>query len=202
MRNTRCRFLPFARVGLLLWVGAFASGSVAVDDVVDPYSEYRDEVDRGEFSYDSSEDIPWIENETEVLALPTKQNLIPLGLDVLPDGFDLFVDRSRITVGKEDRVVRMWLWVRSSHGNETGTFEGFRCATGEYKIYAHANPGREPPVRISRRARWKPARPGDQETYRWELMHDYLCGIRGTRSPREIQDFMTGEFKRETFLSE
>jgi hypothetical protein len=193
---------PLIRFSLLLGAVSFVAVAVAVDDIVDPYSEYRDEVDTGVFSYDSSEDVPWIENETEVLALPSEQHLVPLELDMLPDQFELFVDRSRITVGEEDRVVRMWLWVRSNQGNETGTFEGFRCATGEYKIYAHANPGREPPVRIAKRARWKPVRPGDIETYRWELLRDYLCSIRGTRSPREIQDYMTGEFKRETFLSE
>lgn len=182
---------------LLPWALALAN-----DPVTDPYWEYRDEVGRGEFSYDDSQDVPWIENETEVPAMPAFDELHRLKMDLLPREFELFVDRDRITVGPEDYVVRMWLWVRSDHGNETGTFEGFRCETGEYKIYAYANPRRDPPVRVHNRAKWRPVGAGGQATYRSELLRDYLCGIRGTRQAREIQAFMTGEFKREHFLSE
>jgi hypothetical protein len=171
-------------------------------ETVDPYWEYRDEVDRGEFSYDDSKDVPWIENETAVPAMPAAEDLHQVKMDLLPQGFELFVDRDHITVGPEDYVVRMWLWLRNSQGNETGTFEGFRCTTGEYKVYAYANPGRTPPVRVHKRANWRSAKAGGRATYRSELLRDYLCGIRGTRPAREIQSSMTGQFKRETFLSE
>jgi hypothetical protein len=202
MRNPRANrrrwLLPVLAAACL----AAASGAVALDEVTDPYWDWRDEVGRGEFQYDDSEDRPWIETETEVLALPAEDELYELRLDLLPPDFRLSVDRARITVGEEDRVVRLWLWVRNGQGNESGTYEGFRCETGEYKIYAYANPRRDPPVRVAERARWRPAKPGSRQTYRWELLRDYFCGIRGTRTAREIGAAMTGEFKRETFLSQ
>jgi len=192
------RLLSLAPLLFLLLVAS----AQANDPVTDPYWEYRDEVGRGEFSYDDSKDTPWIENETEVPVMPMVDELHRLNMNLLPTDFELFVDRDRITVSPEDYVVRMWLWLRNSHGNETGTFEGFRCTTGEYKVYAYANPGRKPPVRLPKRAKWRPARAGGNATYRSELLRDYLCGIRGTRPAREIRESMTGEFKRETFLSE
>lgn len=174
---------------------------MAADVVIDPYNEYRDEVGKGEFSYDDSKDIPWIENETEVLAVPRAQDLQPLRLDNLPPGLHMSVDMTRVTVTPEDRVVRLWLWVRSDQGAENGTFEGYRCETREYKVYAYANPARTPPVSKAKRPRWRAVGAPRSGNYRAELLQDYFCGIRGTRSAEEIRDFMTGEFRRETFMS-
>lgn len=131
-----------------------ASPAVPARDVgADPYYEYR-ENDVGDFSYDDSKDIPWIENETAVLAVPKPDDLSTVQLDLLPAGMELLIDKSRINVNPDDRIVRVWLWVRSSAGAERGTFEGFRCETGEYKVYAYANPHREPPVTKAKRPRW------------------------------------------------
>jgi len=192
---------------LFLVIVALCLAPVRADDsgvdskVVDPYWEYRDEVGRGEFSYDDSQDIPWIEFETEIPKLPNPDELHRLGMDLLPSDFELFVDRDRITVNKDDYVVRMWLWLRNSHGNETGTFEGFRCTTGEYKVYAYANPGRQPPVRVHKRARWRNAdAAGGRPTYRSELLRDYFCSLGGTRSAHEIQAAMTGAFEPYRFF--
>ncbi|MCB1774308.1 MAG: hypothetical protein KDI88_11880 [Gammaproteobacteria bacterium] len=193
--------LPLSRIPLVLAL-LYGATVHANDPVTDPYWEYRDEVGRGEFSYDDSQEVPWIENETQVTALPVVDELHRLNMDLLPREFTLFIDRDRITVGPDDYVVRMWLWVRNDQGNETGTFEGYRCDTGEYKIYAYANPRRDPPVRVHKRAKWRPADAGGQSTYRSELLRDYFCGLRGTRSAREIQASMTGAFRREYFLSE
>jgi hypothetical protein len=182
---------------------AFALPEVAVArDETDPYYDWRDEVGRGEFSYDDSQDIPWIENETEVLAVPKEENLSRVRMDLLPQGFELYVDRSRIDVDPRDRVVRLWLWIRSQAGNETGSFEGYRCDTAEYKVYAYANPRRDPPVSKAKKPRWREVKARRAGNYRAELLDDYFCGIRGTRSAREIGEYLTGEFRRERFLSQ
>ncbi len=173
----------------------------AADIIVDPYHEYRDEVERGEFKYDDSQDIPWIENEAEVLAVPAPDNLAAVDIESMPPGLELLVDRSRITVGEKDRVIRLWLWVRSDQGAENGSFEGFRCETREYKVYAYANPVRSPPVSKAKRPRWLPIKIGGRSGYRGELLKDYFCGIRGTRTAEEIAQAMTGKFQRETFMS-
>lgn len=173
----------------------------AADVIIDPYYDYRDEMSRDEFSYDDSQDIPWIENETEILALPEDDDLKVVGVDQLPKGMQLLVDFSRISVSPDDRVIRLWIVVRTQSGNENGTYEGFRCETGEYKVYAYSNPRRTPPVTKANRPRWRAVKDARSGNYRLELLEDYFCGIRGTRSPDEIRQAMTGTFERETFFT-
>jgi hypothetical protein len=199
MRRFPCSlFSPACLLGVLLLTSLTAA---ARDLVIDPYHEYRDEVGRGEFSYDDSQDIPWIENEAEVLAVPKADELVRVDMDQMPPGLELWVDTSRITVDPKDRVIRLWLWVRSKQGAENGTFEGYRCETGEYKVYAYANPHRDPPVSKAKRPTWRTVSQRRNGNYRLELLGDYFCGIRGTRTADEIREYMTGEFRRETFMS-
>lgn len=181
---------------------ALPQQSLSADDYGDPYYEYRDEVDRGEFSYDDSQDIPWIENETEILAIPARENLAEVRLDRAPEGLTMLIDKSRIAVNPDDRVIRVWLWVRRDGGSESGTFEGFRCATREYKVYAYANPSRQPPVKKAKNPRWKGAGNRGSADFRRELLDDYFCGIRGTRAANEIVDQITNGFTREYFMSQ
>ena len=182
-----------------------ASPAVPARDVgADPYYEYR-ENDTGDFSYDDSKDIPWIENETEVLAVPKPDNLSTVQLDLLPAGMELLIDKSRININPDDRIVRVWLWVRSNAGAERGTFEGFRCETGEYKVYAYANPHREPPVTKAKRPRWislKSAFASMKRNYRSELMKDYLCNMGRPRSAADVLEYLRGNITREGFFYE
>ncbi len=167
----------------------------------DPYGEYRGTGSSGEFNYDDSGDIPWIENETEVLAMPQAEDLSPVKIDALPPGMTLLIDKSRITVDPKDRVVRVWLWVRSDQGAESGSFEGFRCESREYKVYAYANPRRDPPVSKAKAPIWLSAKKDAVANYRLELLDDYFCGIRGARTAQEIGVVLTGEFHFERFFT-
>ena len=191
-------------LAVLLGVWSLAP-AFAADVVVGPYDEYLDESERGEFSYDDSEDIPWIENETEVLAVPDPADLMSVRLDLMPAGMELLIDQSRIDVDPKDRVVRVWLWVRSDGGAERGTFEGYRCDVGEYKVYAFANPHRDPPVTKAKRPSWislKTSFTTMKNNYRSELMKDYLCHVTGPRSPSEILEYLSGNVAREGFFFE
>ena len=181
---------------------ALAPWCVADNSALPP--EYRSGASSGsgEFHYDDSQDIPWIENETAVLAMPRPEDLSPVDLDQMPPGLELLIDKSRITVNLDDKVVRAWLWVRSEAGAQSGTFEGFRCATREYKVYAYANPRRDPPVSKAKNPRWKavPKIPGGN--YRAELLKYYFCGVRGTRNAAQIRDFLSGEYSHDRLLLE
>ena len=172
-----------------------ATQSFAGDVIVDPVHEYRDEMERGEFSYDDSQDIPWIENETEVLAVPRPEDLTKVSLDQMPPKITLLVDKSRITVNADDRVVRVWLWTRSDSGLEKGSFEGYRCDTREYKIYAWANPDAEPSVSKVKRPVWRTAKKRRAGNYRTELLNNYFCGVGEIRNARQIADSLTGELQ-------
>lgn len=169
----------------------------AADVIVDPIHEYRDEVGRGEFQYDDSQDIPWIENETKVLGLPERDDLLKVDLDQLPPGMKLMVDTSRISVNPDDQVVRVWLWIRSRSGADNASFEGFRCDTREYKVYAYGNPRRKPPVTKAKKPVWREAKKLVSGNYRRELMDFYFCGFNKIRNERDIAAYLSGRIQRD-----
>ena len=184
---------------LLMWLCGLP-GVVSADSDPDPYREFRGEDTSDEFDYDDSKDIPWIENETEVLAPPRDEDLVPVSVDRLPAEMELLIDERRITVNPDDRVVRLWLVLRSRAGVNNGSFEGFRCETMEYKVYAYANSGRSPPVSKAKRPSWRAVGKRVSSNYRLELLQDYFCGLGGTRNADEIRLALRGQIERETFF--
>lgn len=139
-----------------------------------------------EFRYDDSRDMPWIEEETEIAPVPDLVDLQHLRIDGLPPGMKLHLDTKGLTVDPKDQVIRLWVFVRSDGGANNGTYEGYRCVTREYKIYAYATPRRKPPVSLAKGSVWRAATDNRSSLYRKALMQDYLCELRGPRRPNEI----------------
>ena len=96
----------------------------------------------GPFNFDETLVDPWIEQETQIPDLPEFSSLQPLRVTGLPPGLELFLDTARVTVDPDDGVVRLWVYLRSQQGTLNGTYEGYRCTTGEYRVYGYATPGR------------------------------------------------------------
>lgn len=112
-------------------------------------------------------------SEEDAVALPRyprDADLLPLRISPGP-GFRFFVDGSTLSVGK-DRVVRYALVARSSQGPDNVTFEGMRCATREYRIYAF---GHADHSWAQRESPWLPLRHSDAAPVRRELERQYLC---------------------------
>jgi hypothetical protein len=64
--------------------------------------------------------------------------LIPL--DIPGSALKFGVDPASVSIG-EDRVVRYVVVASSNTGAMNAMYEGIRCNTGEYKVYARYNPG-------------------------------------------------------------
>ena len=71
-------------------------------------------------------------------AAPRRDNLLPFFVSSASD-FEFVVDAASLSVG-EDGVVRYVLVARSPQGAETVTYEGIRCVTQQYRIYATGLP--------------------------------------------------------------
>jgi hypothetical protein len=80
------------------------------------------------------EKLDWKEAETKLPAYPRAENLIGFFVSAASD-FRFFVDSASVSAGP-DGVVRYTLVARSPAGAENVTYEGIRCATSEYRIYA------------------------------------------------------------------
>ena len=136
--------------------------------------------------YDESLEVPWVEIETSVKKLPEDGDLAQLPIDRLAANnppLELHVDVKNITLSDKDYVVRSWFVVRSEQGAYNGTYEGIRCATGEYKVYAYANPTRSKPLRVVKMPKWRKARKG---SYREEMMRDYFCDYTSPKSQEAL----------------
>ena len=167
-------------LSFLLPALVFAAGA---DDIVDSITG-MDKFKLNE--YDESIEVPWVEIETSVKKLPDDGNLVQLPIDKLAANkppLELFVDVKNILLSDKDHVARSWFVVRSEQGAYNGTYEGIRCATGEYKVYAYANPARSKPLRVVKMPKWRKAGKG---SYREEMMRDYFCDQKSPKSQEAL----------------
>ena len=163
-------------VFLLAWCPLLAP---AATDVADPYASFQAQDD-----YDESLEVPWVEIETHVQKGPDEQALVELENQHLPPGMRLFADLEHLAVDPRDHVSRLWLVVRSARGADNATFEGYRCATSEYKVYAYYNPRRSKPLRVVNLPRWRAIRPA---SWRDELVRETLCSDTNPRDPDSVR---------------
>ena len=156
----------------------------------DRYEELTGEQD----DFDSVEKV-WHESTTDVPPLPDERAWSEVPLDALPDGQKAFLDLDTLTVSKKDYVVRYWLLIRSKAGGYRATFEGLRCATKEYVIYAYGDPRRKPAVRRVKQPKWKSYGRSKRSDYRVELGHDLFCSGEVPRRIPQIEQGIRGLFE-------
>ena len=82
-----------------------------------------------------------------------------------------YVDRDSISIGA-DRVLRYSVVVKSPYGALTISYEGLRCKTSEYKVYAFGVISGE--WTKSRDSQWLAIERNDGN-FRFTLFKDYLC---------------------------
>jgi hypothetical protein len=119
----------------------------------------------------------WKEDDTTLPALPTEAGLIEVDVtDASRNRY--FIDTASLVVG-DDSVTRLTLVVGHRNGRQTVTHEGFRCLTGEYRLYGIGNgEGWDAP----RQSPWRPVPVTGYRNVRVELLRNILCD---GRSPRQ-----------------
>lgn len=81
---------------------------------------------------------PWKESDYVLPPFPKAENLIEFYVSAAnPAKF--YIDQSSIGAGTPDGVVRYVMVVRTSGGAVNTSYEGVRCDTNEYRIYATGN---------------------------------------------------------------
>lgn len=114
----------------------------------------------------------WKESELFLPSIPEKDAFSKIELSE-DRGFSYLVDVASAQLGK-DGVVRLALVAVSANGYANITYEGFRCETGEYKIYA-ISPGYGKSWMKFKKSKWKPVRQSASGLYRTYLSRHYLC---------------------------
>lgn len=118
------------------------------------------------------------ERDNQVRQAPNEENVVPPPFPArakliefpLADvgGFRFFIDGATLSVEK-DGVVRYVLVAQSPSGTQNVSYEGLRCAAGEYRVYATGQDRTWVPARTG----WQPMR----NARRWEmaLYREYFC---------------------------
>jgi len=110
-------------------------------------------------------------------------------LEFLPrrkSAFHFYVDRNSLSIGA-DRVVRYSVVAKSPSGATTTSYEGMRCKTSEYKVYAlgtDAGQWAKP-----REMAWH-AIPRMTADFRFALYKDYFCDVEAIAGRNE-KDLIT-----------
>jgi len=129
----------------------------------------------GDFDYKFDNDKPWKELRAKLPPPPVAKNQLPFAVSPATDN-KFYVDAPSISIGK-DGVIRYTLVIQSPSGARNVTFEGMRCRTEEYKVYAY---GRDNGAwDKAQGGKWRPIRYHDLNRPRHVLYDDFFC-------PRQI----------------
>jgi len=123
---------------------------------------------------DADPDAPkWAEEALQLPAFPQEANLREFYVSATTT-HKYYIDASTLSVGK-DGVVRYALIVRTSGGATNITYEGIRCESREYKIYATGH--REGAWAVARRSEWRPVENNPTNRHHAALSRDYFCPV-------------------------
>jgi hypothetical protein len=127
----------------------------------------------------------WKESSTDLPMVATK-NDFSLYQTRSQTGFKFYVDVSSVSLG-EDGVVRMILLAISPRGSVNITYEGFRCETNAYKIYASTWAFDKEWI-LSKRSNWQVSNSSTPNSYRSDLLNYYICaGIRNSSNEKGLK---------------
>lgn len=102
-----------------------------------------------------------------------------------------YVDGSSVSIGA-DRVIRYTLIVKSPSGVSNVSYEGMRCKTAEYKVYAFAS--RDGQWAKLREPKWQ-STGASSSNFHYSLRADYLCDSEavGGRDVRDLVSRLKGD---------
>ena len=163
------------RIVLMFCVLPFVAAAAEIGEAVGFRAPVKNDV----------EETDWTEEAVELPAFPKDADLVEFPARS-PATARFYVDASTIAIGK-DNVVRYSLVIKTNSGAQNVSFEGIRCSTSEYKIYAT---GRADGQWVkSRLGVWRPVENKTVNAYHASLNRDFFCPIfNPIKSPEEGRD--------------
>ena len=136
------------------------------------------------------EEKPFKEDALNLPAYPDDAALI----EFRPRGHSknrFYVDRNSVSLGA-DWVVRYTAVIKSPSGIANVSYEGLRCKTSEYKVYAYGT--RDGTWANAREPKWQDV-DGTTANFRYSLWVDYLCDSEavGGRNAKDLVARLKGD---------
>lgn len=127
---------------------------------------------------------PWVESDYTLPPFPQDENLAEFDVDGATN-IRAYVDKTAIGTGTPDEVVRYVMVIRTSGGATNISYEGIRCATNEYRIYATGT--QEKTWAMTRNSEWRKFKIHNRPQR--SLASYYFCpNFNPIRTPREGLD--------------
>lgn len=141
------------------FLALFLGATLAAGQANPPKSEWEKQQEERDFK----------ENEAAPPAMPKGAYLIEFFV-TSASSFKFFIDAPSLSVGT-DGVVRYTLVARSPAGAETISYEGIRCNTGSYKVFAHGYGG----TWSRSSSDWRPIEPKSVQRWHNVLRSNFFC---------------------------
>jgi hypothetical protein len=125
----------------------------------------------GDFEGEFDNDKAWTELQTQLPPYPKLEEAIPVVVSSATDSA-FFIDPKSVSVGEDD-VVRYTLIVKSAEGALNVSFEGIRCGSQEYKLYAFGKT--DGTWARNRSGKWTPIVYKDRNRQHTVLYDDFFC---------------------------
>jgi hypothetical protein len=157
---------------LLLLILLISLAPAAADEGYD----WREQIDFGKPE-------TWSEQQADLPDYPGPGSLVQVPGAPAGSSYRVLIDPTSISSGA-DGVVRYAVALESASGVYNTFYEGIRCMTRDFRVYAHGSEGRWQPMNDSD---WHPIRNIGTGRYRHTLQRSYMCKPNmGTLSVREI----------------
>jgi hypothetical protein len=135
------------------------------------------------------------EDAIKLPAFPPEAGLIEFRLRG-PSRNRFFIDRDSLSLG-EDRVVRYTMVIKTPGGATNVSYEGLRCKTSEYKVYAYGTTDGK--WVAAREANWQSVGVSNSNS-RFGRWVDYLCSSESVRG-RNVADLVANLQGRSPYRS-
>lgn len=154
------RWLPMS-----LFFGLLVAGTAWADIAQDP--GVRQSIGR------DVNEPEWAEEQVTPPAFPKDTDLVEFYVSAGTTNH-FFVDGSTLSVGK-DGIVRYTLVVKTSGGATNTSYEGIRCKTSEYRLYASGRA--DGTWALARVANWRPIENKPVNRHHAALSRDLFCPL-------------------------
>lgn len=136
---------------------------------------------------------PWQEVQALLPAYPKQKNLLAFTVSSATAN-RYAIDAASLSVGT-DGVVRYAVVIDSPRGARTVNFEGLRCDSGEYKIYAFGHADNS--WSKNQHAKWEPYKLRSLLSYHKSLYEDYFCpnGIQVRNSAEAVRNLKQAQYQ-------
>jgi hypothetical protein len=118
------------------------------------------------------DEVKWEEGKFSLPVAPKDANLIEFYVSPIATS-KFYIDRTTISPGKEDGVVRYVMVVKTAGGSTNVSFEGLRCVDLHMRLYATGRPDGtwvESPNKS-----WKPVKNLTLNLHQGALARNYFC---------------------------